>query len=187
MQNTDPKPSSLLSMTDHEVFLITAQDSRGRKSGFIATWVLPASLLPGAPRVLIEVSPLNFTFELIKSSGHFLLHLLAHEQYTLMHTFGLESGRDQDKFADINWSVEPNTQLPLIDGVCGYGECKVWDTWDIGERIILVADMVHHICKPQATPLTKSSAFGQLPTEQVTQLKAKHKQLGEQSKQLFRP
>ena len=80
---------NIFSLTNHEVFLITASNGDER-SGFIATWVLPASLLPDTPRMMCLVSPLNYTWELIQKSGTFVLHLLDEHQLELLPSFALK-------------------------------------------------------------------------------------------------
>ena len=51
-----PANPSIFSLTNHEVFLISAENN-GERSAFIATWCLPASLLPNTPRLMFLGSP----------------------------------------------------------------------------------------------------------------------------------
>ena len=174
---------NIFSLTNHEVFLITASHD-DEHSGFIATWVLPASLLPGTPRMMCLVSPLNYTWELIQKSGTFVLHLLDEHQLELLPSFALKSGKDTDKFKGVDWRQEK--EGPIITGACGYATCKLTKTFDIGERIVVVGDVVKHFVDPQKNPLTKREAFDRLPEQTAQELKELHTHLGEASAQLFR-
>ena len=95
-----PANPSIFSLTNHEVFLISAENN-GERSAFIATWCLPASLLPNTPRLMFLGSPLNYTMKLIEKSKKFAITLLSSEQADYLVRFGLESGKDIDKFDSI--------------------------------------------------------------------------------------
>src|SRR5580693_5111141 len=60
---------------DRELWVVTAADG-DQKGGLIATFVSLASIAPALPRVLVGISRRHRTWELIESSGAFVLHLL---------------------------------------------------------------------------------------------------------------
>jgi flavin reductase (DIM6/NTAB) family NADH-FMN oxidoreductase RutF len=63
----DAYPGSIFSLTDHEIYVVTARHE-GRDSGQIATWIVPATLVPDRPRIAVIISPQNFTHGLIAAS-----------------------------------------------------------------------------------------------------------------------
>ena len=177
--------ASIFSLTDHEVFLLTCADNEGRKSGMIATWVLPASLLPDTPRLMFLSSPLNYTHELMLAKGSFVVHLLASDQFGMVPQFGLHSGRAQDKFDNIDM-VCSNGGHPIVQGTCGWAECKVAANYDMGERVMVVGEVTSQKCFDNKKALTKRMAFSSLAPEVRNQLAEKHKSLGESSRKLYR-
>ena len=175
--------NTIFSLTDHEVFLITS-GNKEKKGGFIATWVLPASLLPNTPRVLTLVSPLNFTWQIIQETGHFVIHLLDENQIDLAINFALKSGVDADKFEGILY--EQGDHGPILGDTCGYAACHLQKAYDIGERQIVIGDVATHHVNATKSPLKKKYLFSSVSKEVAEQLKELHSSLGEASKELFR-
>ena len=135
-----PDSPSIFSQTNHEVFLISAVNN-GKRSAFIATWCLPASLLPNTPRLMFLGSPLNYTMELIEKSSKFAISLLSKEQAQYLVEFGLDSGSTRDKFAGIE--LEENSYgMPIVKDSCGWSICEVKEMHDIGERKIVIGEVI---------------------------------------------
>lgn len=173
MQTEDAYPGSIFSLTDHEIYVVTARHE-GRDSGQVATWILPATLVPDRPRVAIVLSPRNFTHGLIAASGRFVLNLLAEEQHALVPLFGLHSTRDIDKFADIQ--VERTSSgIAVLPGSCGWAECDIVSSMDLGDRIVYAADVVEQRVRPGAVPLRKRAAFALQPEDVRLRLEEKHR------------
>lgn len=164
---------SMFSLTDHEIYLVTAQHG-GRDGGQIATWIMPATLVPDHPRMTILLSPTNFTQGLIAESGRFVIHLLSDEQHELLPLFGLYSMRDRDKFADI--TIERDEQgIPLLPGCCAWATCRVLTSLDLGDRILYVADIEAQEVAPDRRPLRKREAFALQTPELRRRLEEKHR------------
>lgn len=152
---------SVFSQVDHEVFLVTA-NHEGAASGMVVTWVLPASMQPGYPRLLFLAAEANYTFELLRSSGRFVIHLLAEGQVGLMERFGLESGRDFDKFANISYEESIKGDR-ILTGCLGFAVCEVSQIVALPERQIVIADVTDQAIDPAVKPLTKKLAFSSMP------------------------
>ncbi|MBR9979190.1 MAG: flavin reductase [Bacteroidetes bacterium] len=166
-------PASIFSLTDHEIYLVTAQNE-GQDGGQIATWVMPATLVPDHPRMTILLSPMNFTQGLIAGSGRFVVHLLSEEQHELLPLFGLYSMRDRDKFADISFERGEHG-IPLLPGSCGWAVCHVVASLDLGDRILYVADIESQEVATNRRPLRKREAFALQPPELRRLLEEKHR------------
>ncbi len=179
-----PDNPSIFSQTNHEVFLISGVNN-GKRSGFIATWCLPASLRPNTPRLMFLGSPLNYTMELIEKSSKFAISLLSKEQAQYLVEFGLDSGLNRDKFDGIE--LEENSYaMPIVKNSCGWSICEVKEIHDIGERKIVIGEVLKQKSYDGKIPLTKKEGFAALDSESVSKLRAKHKDLGAISESLWK-
>ncbi len=152
-----PKPSSIFSLSNHDIFVITAAHD-GKESGQIATWIMPATLVPDHPRIVAVISPQNYTHGLIDASGYFIVSLLSDEQYNLVPVFGLYSGRTTDKFHGLGMD-RPVRGIPILKHTCGWALCRIVDRLDSGDRVIYLADIIEQNIHPNRIPLKKAEAF----------------------------
>ena len=173
--------TSIFSHTNHEVYVITAQDQR--PTGFAATWVLPASLLPDYPRLLILASPENHSSQVILKTKKFVIHMLSEHQSDLLPHFGLKSSKDFNKFAEI--ANDPSEFGPVINETLGYHFCKLVKWYDMGERWILIGDVVGGKVDGNRKPLLKQQALSALPQDILDLLIAKQKEIGKQAEKRF--
>jgi flavin reductase (DIM6/NTAB) family NADH-FMN oxidoreductase RutF len=156
-------PRTIFSLTNHELYVVTARDGE-RGNGQIATWIVPATLVPEHPRIVAVLSPHNYTHELVAKSRRFVLNMLAEEQYELVPRFGLHSGRDRDKFEGMNVRYTASG-IPLLPDTCGWAECVIIGELDGGDRMIYLADVTDHRTDPSHRPLRKNEAFARLSPE----------------------
>ncbi|MDT8323786.1 MAG: flavin reductase family protein [Bacteroidota bacterium] len=178
--SADAHPASIFSLTNHEIWVLTAHHE-GRDNGQVATWIMPATLVPDRPRIVAVLSPQNLTHDLIALSGRFVLNLLAEDQADLLPHFGLASGRQVDKFAGDEPRRSPEG-IPVLDGCCGWAECRIVSSLDIGDRIVYVADILAQEIHPGMTPLRKKEAFAAQPQDVRRQLEEKHRVDGERDR-----
>lgn len=106
-------------------------------------------------RVAISVLNTNYTCDLIKESKVFSLSLLdvscAFE--TIKH-FGMQSGRDVDKFDKLPLPVDVNG-VPYIDWhSCAVISCKVLDVKDLGSHTLFIAEVSDAKLLSEKEPLT---------------------------------
>jgi flavin reductase (DIM6/NTAB) family NADH-FMN oxidoreductase RutF len=113
----------------------------GRRNGMIANSAQRASLVPGYPRVSLYISKTNFTHHLVSGSGVFGIHLLRPEQWDLIATLGLSSGRDADKLAGLSLR-EGVAGCPLLTDVRAAFECRVVNSMDAGASTFFLGDVV---------------------------------------------
>jgi flavin reductase (DIM6/NTAB) family NADH-FMN oxidoreductase RutF len=180
---------SLFSLTNHELHVVTARDGE-RRGGQLASWVLPATLVPDRPRAVVLLSPANHTHDLIRASGRFALSLLAEGQEALVPHFGLRSGRELDKLAGVALDPPSPAGLPLLAGSCGWAECGILDALDAGDRIIYLAEVTAQQVHPGRQPLRKQEALARLPPAEAAALREKARRDGERDRafqRLFPP
>lgn len=175
MDMTTPFPS-MFSLTDHELYVVTARH-QGKDLGQIATWIMPATLVPNSPRLIAVLSVSNATQQAIEVEKRFCVQMLARGQESLLPRFGLQSSRDSDKFEGLNVSRTPGG-LALLEGVCGWMECRVLAGLDSGDRITYLAEAEFGDTASDRLPLHKREAFALSSTEVVAALMAKHHEDG---------
>lgn len=178
-------PPSIFHLTNQEIFVITAAQS-GQYSGQVATWVMLASLIPEQLRVIVAISPFNFTQSLIQQSQRFVINLLAQGQEDWLVLFGLHSSCTIDKFADIKISLSP-AGIPILPGCCGWAECCIGQSLDVGDRILYVADVIAHQVYPDRQPLREVEAFAALAPDLRQALHHKLTADIERSRTLIKP
>ncbi len=132
--------AAVLSKLDFEIFVLTAAH-QDRSSGQIVCWVVPATIVPQVPRILVGVGRTTFTRELIEMSRRFALNLLGKDQWPLVAHFGFRSGRDTNKFGVVPFE-HGVTGSPILQGTVGYLECEVRTVLDAGAHLFYLADII---------------------------------------------
>jgi flavin reductase (DIM6/NTAB) family NADH-FMN oxidoreductase RutF len=154
---------SIFNLTNPELYVITAAYG-GQVSGQITTWVTLGGLVPEQLRVVAAISPRNFTFALIQKSQRFVVNLLTQGQQDWLPLFGLQSTREVNKFADILVKTT-SSGIPVLPQTCGWAECQVVQEIDMGDRIIIIADVLNHEVDESRKPLCRAEAMAALPPE----------------------
>jgi flavin reductase (DIM6/NTAB) family NADH-FMN oxidoreductase RutF len=154
--------SPVLAITTHH---------QGRDNGLIATTGVFASLVPEAPRVLVELAQASLTHDLVLASRVFALHLLPatpdealQASLSLVHALGMRSGHEGDKMATIA-KRSGVTGAPILTEALTYVEARVVGTLDGGELTIFLADVVEGGRLRDGAPLTIGALRERLPQE----------------------
>ena len=160
--------ATLFAWMDREIWLVTAKagDQRG---GLISSSVMQASIVPDLPRILIALARQHRTWELVEASGIFALHLLSPDNLALVWRFGLESGRDLDKFEGIE-AKSSALGTPVLGGTIGWLDCRVEGRMDIGDRTVYVAEVVEGEVAHFAPPLLSGRLMELASPSQLTRL-----------------
>ncbi|QRN86077.1 flavin reductase [Clostridia bacterium] len=93
--------------------------------------------------IAISVNKENLTKECIDESGYFALNILGTDNMRMVRRFGFRSGREFDKFKNMNFGLTPNN-MPYLKDAAGWIECKVIPdkTINIGTHTIYIADVL---------------------------------------------
>jgi flavin reductase (DIM6/NTAB) family NADH-FMN oxidoreductase RutF len=161
--------STLIAWLDRELWLVTAQ-AGSRRGGLIATFVNPASIVTDMPRMLVGLAQQHHTWELVEASGAFALHLLGEQHLEWIWRFGLQSGRDIDKFAGLAVTVA-TTGSPILDEAIGWLDCRIESRMHAGDRSIYLAEVVQGKVTNFAPPLTQKQLMRTGPPDRVAQMK----------------
>jgi len=157
--------AAVLGRLDSEIFVLTAADG-DRRNGQIVCWVVPATIVPQVPRIIVGVGRLNYTRELIEESRRFALNLLGRDQWRWVPHFGFRSGREVDKLASVPWE-RGHTGSPLLPGVVGYLECAVRSVLDAGAHFFYVADVLEGRLVAGGEPLRLAQLPGVLAPDDL--------------------
>jgi flavin reductase (DIM6/NTAB) family NADH-FMN oxidoreductase RutF len=165
-----PAVTDTLAMLSSPVLLITTH-ADGRDNGLVARSGLFASLVPEAPRVLIELTKANLTHDLVLASRVFALHTLPatphdalRRSLSLVRALGMRSGHDGDKMPGL--AARPGvTGCPILADTLTYVEARVVGTLDGEELTIFLADVVTGGRLHDGDPLTFDLLRAHLPKE----------------------
>jgi flavin reductase (DIM6/NTAB) family NADH-FMN oxidoreductase RutF len=154
--------SPLLAITTHH---------QGRNNGMVAATGVFASLVPEAPRVLIELTKASLTHDLVLASRVFALHVLPATpndalltSLSLVRTLGMRSGHTGDKMAGIA-ARSGATGSPILAETLTYVEARLVATLDGEELTIFLADVVGGGRHRSGEPLTLGVLRQHLPKD----------------------
>jgi flavin reductase (DIM6/NTAB) family NADH-FMN oxidoreductase RutF len=144
--------SAVFDRTDRELWLVTAQHG-SRRAGLIATFVSNASLVPELPRVLVGIARQHNTWEIIEASGAFALHLIGEDHLDWVWRFGLQSGREVDKWEGLS-TGSSTTGSPLLTEALAWLDCRVETRMNTGDRTVYLGEVVDARLLGEQRPLT---------------------------------
>ncbi len=105
-------------------------------------------------RLAISISKRNYTDELVKKAGKLVVSPLSTKATmdTFKH-FGFQSGRDVDKFSNIDYKTVDG--IPYIDTcTLGYLVCQVLDTLDLGTHTLFIVEVADGAVLSDDEPIT---------------------------------
>jgi flavin reductase (DIM6/NTAB) family NADH-FMN oxidoreductase RutF len=109
------------------------------------------------------------TWGLIESTGRFALHLLPSDDLDTVWRFGLASGHQVDKFADLALPDTPGGN-PRYPGVLSWLDCRVEQRLDSGDRSVYLAGITGGALLQQAPVLTVATLLRDAPPERKAAL-----------------
>ncbi|MDR3111394.1 MAG: flavin reductase [Planctomycetaceae bacterium] len=129
----------VLRQLTYGLHVIGALDGK-RPTGCIVNTVIQVTSSP--QQVVLSINHKNFTSDCIKKLGLFSVSILSEGAIgDLIRRFGFSSGKDVNKFDGITFA-NTASGLPVLEtGVCGWLECRVKSTTDLGSHALLVAEI----------------------------------------------
>ena len=96
------------------------------------------------PKTYISVRPRRHSYNIIKESGEFVINLPTQQLIRAVDYCGVKSGRNTDKFKEMNLSAEPAEEIsaPILAQSPVNIECKVRDIVELGTHHMFIADIV---------------------------------------------
>jgi flavin reductase (DIM6/NTAB) family NADH-FMN oxidoreductase RutF len=133
------------------VYVITASHDDGRRCGFTAAWLTQVSFDPLL--LAVSINPGNATWAVIQQSRRFAINVLESGQRDVARHFGLQSGRDVDKFAGVRTFMAPEGSPILADAASWLG-CHVERQVPAGDHVVVLARVVSgDVLNPGAVPM----------------------------------
>lgn len=159
---------------DPPLWLVTSAHG-ARRGGFIATTVTQASIVAEISRQLITVNKRHNTHELIEASGAFAMHLIDETQLDLVWRFGLQCGRDVDKFSGLEFQTG-ETGSPLLPETLAWFDCRIEARMDSGDRTVYLAAVLDGQLQRKDAPLTSRRFFSIAPPDKQKIMKDQYTQ-----------
>ncbi|MBE6638283.1 MAG: flavin reductase [Ruminococcaceae bacterium] len=135
------------------VYLLTANEN-GKDNGCIINTAVQIAENPA--RISISVIKGNLTCDMILNTGKFNLSALDNTvTFDLIRRFGMQSGRNTDKFEGMRTVFRSeNGILYLAESTNMYLSCKVIEHMDLGSHILFIAELTDAIVMENTPSLT---------------------------------
>lgn len=134
------------------VYIISSK-KEDKLNGQIANTAFQITSEPAT--VAISINKQNLTHEYIEASRVFTVSILSKEApMTLIGNFGFKSGRDTDKFKDIQYRTGITGAPIVLDHTVGFMECEVLSSTDVGTHTIFIGKVVECDVVSDAEPMT---------------------------------
>ncbi|NLG87340.1 MAG: High molecular weight rubredoxin [Firmicutes bacterium] len=132
---------------------VVAAKNDDRINGQIANTVFQISSDPVT--VAVSINKQNLTHEFITASGKFSVSILAQETpLEFIGHFGFHSGRDLDKFANVNWIKSPAGLPYLSENTVSCLEASVVDQIDVHTHTVFIGTITDAKVLTNAKPMT---------------------------------
>ena len=130
--------TNVLRNFSYGVYVISTLDG-DRPTGCIANSVMQITSTPVT--VALSMNHDNYTNACIRKSGKFAVSILSVESDpSLIGTFGFQSGKDVDKFANV--PSETKEGLPVVPDSCGYMVFKVIGETETSSHTIFLGELL---------------------------------------------
>lgn len=122
------------------LFVLTA-NLDGKDNGCIINTAGQVTSEPN--RISIAVNKANYTHDIIQKTGIFNVSIISEAaSFDLFKRFGFQSGRDADKFADLEgWGRSENGIAYIAIGTNAYISAKVVSSQDLGSHTLFIAEV----------------------------------------------
>jgi len=125
----------------------------GKLNGQIANTVFQVTSEP--PTIAISINKQNLTNEFIQKSKVFTISILSKETpMKFIGHFGFKSGKDLNKFKDINYKVGITYAPIVMENSIGYLEAEVINAIDAGTHTIFVGKVINAEILNNSEPMT---------------------------------
>ena len=139
MSKTEWKPGNML----YPLPAVLVSCSADNKDN-VLTIAWAGTVCTNPPMVTISVRPERYSYDMIRSSGEFVINLTTKELVRAVDYCGVKSGREVDKFKEmkLHKSKASKVGCPLIEESPVNIECKVVRVDDLGSHHMFLAEVV---------------------------------------------
>lgn len=129
------------------VTIVTTQSASGESIGMTVSSFNTVSLNP--PLVLWSIDRRSLSLDTFTECEQFAINVLSSEQQDLSNKF---ASKGADKFADTSFTKGLGNS-PLLEGCIAQLECKTWQTYDGGDHVIIVGEVLNYRYDKTLEPL----------------------------------
>ena len=122
--------------------LVSAADGEGRTNLITVAWT--GTICTNPPMAYISVRPERYSYDMIRSTGQFVINLTTEDMAYATDLCGVKSGRDTDKWKEAHLTPVPGkaVKAPLIKESPVSLECRVRQAMALGSHTMFVAEVV---------------------------------------------
>ena len=144
-------PKALYNIS-YGLYLITSK--KGEEiNGQTANSLIQVTAEP--PAIAIGINRKNLTNEFIRESKVFAVSILSQDTpLNLIGQFGFKSGRDINKFDQVNYKLGKTGAPIVLDNTLAYLEVKVTQEMDVGTHTIFVGEVLESEVLKDGEPMT---------------------------------
>ncbi len=124
------------------VVMVSMADKQGNNNIITIAWA--GTICTNPPMVSISVRPERHSYPILKETGEFVINLTTKDLVYATDYCGVKSGRDVDKFKEMNLTPIPGDMVkaPLIAESPVNLECKVTEMISLGSHDMFLAEVV---------------------------------------------
>ena len=122
--------------------MVSVTDGKGQDDIITVAWT--GTICTNPPMAYISVRPERFSYHMIKETGEFVINLTTEELAAATDYCGVRSGRDVDKFKEMNLhkSISKVVKAPGIEESPVNIECCVKEIKELGSHHMFIAEVV---------------------------------------------
>lgn len=122
--------------------LVTCADGKGKSNMITIAWT--GTVCTNPPMLYISVRPERYSYDMIKSTGEFVVNLTTRDLAKATDYCGVKSGRDVDKWKATGLTPvkAEHVNVPLIGESPVNIECRVRKIEELGSHHMFIADVV---------------------------------------------
>ena len=122
--------------------MVSCADKEGNSNIITVAWT--GTVCTNPPMAYISVRPERHSYQMIRETGEFVINLTTKELAYATDFCGVRSGRDLDKFSEMNLTKEQASVVsaPMIGESPVNIECKVTEVKELGSHHMFLADVV---------------------------------------------
>jgi len=120
------------------VYVVSTWDE-GRPTGCTANSAMQVTSEPAT--IAVSINHNNYTNLCIKNSGKFAISVLGeHSAPSIIGTFGFKSGRDNNKFEEVEHVIKG--YMPVVADACAYITCEVVDQMETDTHTVFLGKVL---------------------------------------------
>lgn len=132
---------------------VVSSRKNGRFNGQIANTVFQVASEP--PTIAVCINKQNLTHEFFRKSQIFTVSILSKETpLNFIGHFGFKSGRELDKFKDVNYRIGVTDAPVVMENAIGYLEAEVMGSMDAGTHTLFLGRVVEAEIVEDGEPMT---------------------------------